>query len=742
MQYFFDVEFLEKKQIGKDIYEVILSLQKGEFHFKPGQYIWLTIPKLTFTDAKGNRRAFSISSVPDKNRISLIVKDTKSGYKNSLLNLNKGEKLQVAGPFGSSFILEDKVLKSNIVFIAKQECIAPFLSILRCATGKETEGKQLFLLFFTTDGEIFYKEEFENLESQNILKLTTFSGNFSYQNSVLEKINLAETFFFINGDQLFVSETVKALTSKGVKKEAMVFGENYPVDENNLSPLDIEKFVSDKNNLGFLAIEQSNHHITITDVNGIILFANDAAQNITGYTKTELLGNTPRLWGGIMGKDFYKNLWERLKNGKSFIGQMTNRRKNGQPYHTISNIAPIINKEGSVKGFIDTEEDITQQVFFEEHLRLKNITIEQEHQRANALLESLGEGVIAIDLNGIVQNANPTAVSMLGFTEDELLGKPFADIVKAENDSGHIIPKEERGVTKALTTGKKTQTIHNYIRKDGSKFAAGIISSPIIVDNSLQGIITVFRDVTKEEEIDRAKTEFISLASHQLRTPLSAVKWFLGMLLGGDAGKLTPEQNEMMRNVYKSNERMIDLVNSLLNVSRIESGRIIVDPVPTDMKELLDGIKQDLFVKLGEKNQKLTISIEENLPKINLDPLLIRQVYINLLTNALKYSPENTEIILSVAKQGDGLLSFVKDKGYGIPIKEKDKVFTKLYRGENVVTKVTDGNGLGLYLAKQIIESSKGKIWFDSEENKGTTFWFTLPISGMQKKEGEVKLNS
>lgn len=390
----------------------------------------------------------------------------------------------------------------------------------------------------------------------------------------------------------------------------------------------------------------------------------------------------------------------------------------------------------------------------QEELQEQKTALQESNAKNAAILKSVGDGLVAIDRDGYIIFMNEPVHKLLGWSKEELLGKRWSEEIIIVDEKGKKLPLEKRPITQALSEKHLTTSTsynYSYVRKNGSLLPVAITIAPILLDNTNIGVIEVFRDITKERDIDRMKTEFISLASHQLRTPLSAIKWHLEILLAGDVGKLTPEQTEIAKNVEESNERMISLVNSLLNVSRIESGRIIIDPTMTNLSELVRSVIQEVQQKLTEKKQKLILSVHHNLPLINIDQQLIRQVYINLLTNAIKYTPSGGEITIIISANEKEIISQISDTGYGIPAKDKAKVFQKFYRGDNVTKIVTDGNGLGMYLVKAIVDSSKGKIWFESHTpdekhlppgKQGTTFWFSLPKTGMTAKKGEVSLDS
>ncbi len=370
--------------------------------------------------------------------------------------------------------------------------------------------------------------------------------------------------------------------------------------------------------------------------------------------------------------------------------------------------------------------------------------LREERDLAEAIVDSMGEGLLVLDSNFKIKLINPAAEKLLETKSGEAVGQKWADFGRAYIGDNPI-PFKKRSAVVSLRKGKiKVTTIaddHYYLTRSGRKFPVVAITSPLVRDKEVVGIVKVFHDATKEKDIDRMKTDFISLASHQLRTPLSAIKWFTELLNDPATGSLNDAQKEYSKNITISTQRMIDLVNSLLNISRIESGRIIVDPQKTNLLELVNTVVLELKKRITSKKLRFIVSAHDRLPPMNIDHKLIGHVYTNLIDNAIKYTPDGGEITVIISKKDDQVISQISDTGWGIPKSEQDRLFQRFYRGVNILKHVTEGTGLGLYLTKAIVESSGGKIWFKSEENHGTTFWFSLPIAGMTAKKGEVSLD-
>jgi len=230
-------------------------------------------------------------------------------------------------------------------------------------------------------------------------------------------------------------------------------------------------------------------------------------------------------------------------------------------------------------------------------------------------------------------------------------------------------------------------------------------------------------------EANKMKTEFIRIASHQLRTPLSSLRWANDLLMQGRIGKPSEEQIEYLEIIKESNQRMLKLINDLLDVTKIEMGNLVIDSKEVDMEQIATQSINELNPIARANNAPISLKIEGKLPLILSDPEKIKMVFLNLIDNAIKYSKGAGEIILSMQRKGDYIYVSIKDQGVGIPKAQQKNIFQKFFRSDNVMKHQTVGSGLGLFIVKAIIDANKGTVWFESDENKGSTFYFKIPIA-------------
>ena len=253
----------------------------------------------------------------------------------------------------------------------------------------------------------------------------------------------------------------------------------------------------------------------------------------------------------------------------------------------------------------------------------------------------------------------------------------------------------------------------------------------------------LFRDAVKQKEVEQMKMDFISFVSHQLRTPLTVIKWNAEMLGSRDAGKLTRGQKRYLTEIERGEQRMALLINSLLNISRLEAGRLKIEPKPTDVLLLISSAISELAPYANAKNCRIKFNKPSRQPPlVNLDPILFKQIILNLLGNSMNYSkPQKSLVEITFKQVGQYYQVDVADDGIGIPIAAQNNIFNKFFRADNAVKAHANGIGLGLYITKLIIEAGGGKIWFESAEGKGSAFHFTIPKSGMREIKGEKELS-
>ncbi len=228
--------------------------------------------------------------------------------------------------------------------------------------------------------------------------------------------------------------------------------------------------------------------------------------------------------------------------------------------------------------------------------------------------------------------------------------------------------------------------------------------------------------------LDEAKDEFVSMASHQLRTPLTSVKGYVSMVLEGDAGKLNPQQQQLLRQSYTSAQRMVYLISDLLNVSRLRTGKFIMEPTSVYLPDVVEEELLQIEETAKSRNVKLRFQKPKKFPKLELDDTKIRQVIMNFVDNAIYYTPSGGEVEVSLNSSAVSAELTVSDNGIGVPKAEQAHLFTKFYRAGNARTARPDGTGLGLFMAKKVIIASGGAILFKSTEGKGSTFGFCFPL--------------
>ncbi len=363
-------------------------------------------------------------------------------------------------------------------------------------------------------------------------------------------------------------------------------------------------------------------------------------------------------------------------------------------------------------------------------LRSRIETAQEERDRAEAILFNVGEGVFAVNLRGEIIIFNQMAEKIVGLPRDQALNQRYDQILLFINSK----TKEPYGqfINQVLLEGQAVSLPTDTLLLTGNQaqIPVAVNSSPIRNQKGIiVGGIVVFRDTTHEKEIEEIRTDLISIASHQLRTPLSEIKGLIALITDGVAGAINEKQKEYLGLLSIANERMINLVNDLLNVSRIEQGRIQLNFRPVDLGKLATEIVQELKVRADERGQKLLLELDPNLPFVSADSDKTKEIISNLVENALKYTFDGGTIQVRVTSNNFGVWVLVKDNGVGIPkVKQKD-LFQKFSRVENPLSKMTTGTGLGLFTVKQLVDRQKGKIWFESNEGKGSTFGFVLPIS-------------
>ncbi len=451
--------------------------------------------------------------------------------------------------------------------------------------------------------------------------------------------------------------------------------------------------------------------------------------------------------GVIFIRSITKPIAELAKTAQAIAGGNLNRRAKILSKGEIGQLAKIFNQmtEALIKAnskFKENNLELTIKILESEELtknlqeakmatlniledlKVEKVKADKEAENAKKFqqaVEASSDGIAISDIDANIIYANPAWEKTTGYKLKEVLGKNLRIL-----QSGKTPKRVYKEMWDTLIIGKSfiTEDIVNK-RKDGSEYPEHISITPIMSYRKTIFYVSISQDITKRKEVDKMKSEFITIASHQLRTPLTSIRWVIELFLKKE--KLSKQGKEYLNDVHTSAQRLSDLVDILLNVSRIEEGGVGISPRPLELVSFINGYLGEIKPLSDKKN----ISIKFKHPKkleILTDESTLRNIIQSLISNAMEYTPKDGKVDINLVKNEHEFYLKISDTGIGIPKDEQEHIAQKFTRGSNAMLVKTDGTGMGLYIAYRAVELLGGKIWFESEEKKGTTFSITLPI--------------
>src|SRR2546428_584808 len=349
-----------------------------------------------------------------------------------------------------------------------------------------------------------------------------------------------------------------------------------------------------------------------------------------------------------------------------------------------------------------------------------------QRERLGRIFDSTSDGIMFVTQEGRIEAINRQAGDLLGTDSDAMIGGDLLDLLE-----DRIV---EAGAEDGLPLSLRTLFSHTEggegdLALPRLKRVLRWVAQPTTEGGGRAvGLTITFQDVTRDREVNQMKTDFVSFVTHQLRTPLSGIKWMLELVADAE---IPIDIRSYVADARDASERLINLVNDLLDISRLERGRLEIRPQPTDLGALTASVLEEVAGLVRTHDHRISVTGVDDAPTVIADPQLLRQVVLNLISNAIKYTPRSGEIAIRISGVGDRVRWEIQDNGIGIPRDAQRRLFEKFYRADNVFAVETEGTGLGLYLVRLIIEQFGGRVWCDSEEGRGATFVFTLPNSGV-----------
>ena len=469
-------------------------------------------------------------------------------------------------------------------------------------------------------------------------------------------------------------------------------------------------------------VESSLAFILTHDLNGLLLSINAHAAAILGYSAEELAGTPLRNYSDPDHLADYDSYFEALKEHpeQEHQGRYYLRGKTGQ-LCIVAYRNKVLETPGEEAVVLSHGIDITEQTQAEEELN----ALTRQHQ---SLLDSVGDGIWGVDMEGRVTFINRSGAEMLGYTPQELLGQNMHALVHHSHADGSPYPEEECPLSGNLS--KETPLHVNddvFWRKDGTSLPVEYVACPLQENGRVDGIVIAFTDVTERRRLDRMKDEFIATVSHELRTPLTSLRAALGLVASGALEKRPDKVAPMLDIALANCDRLVRLVNDIVDFERIESGTLTLHKAEWNAIDLLRRAMDP--ERSGAARGGLHFRIDAEPVDVWVDGDRILQVLGSLIRNAIKFSEKGGEIRLAAQSANEKQVTFaVQDHGQGIPAEKLDMIFERFQQADASDSRLQGGTGLGLALARGIVQQHGGRIWVESSPGSGSTFFFTVDL--------------
>jgi len=342
------------------------------------------------------------------------------------------------------------------------------------------------------------------------------------------------------------------------------------------------------------------------------------------------------------------------------------------------------------------------------------------------IITAMAEGLVAVDGDGVIEMSNRTLEDLTGFSEKELVGKRFVPKLFPGRDRELAIDCLER----VRKEGRLKDVDIVLNAKGGSEIPVNFNGALLKgIGGNIQGMVIVLHDMRKEKEAERIKSEFISTISHELRTPLTSIEGFVSLILNKKAGSITEKQEEFLKTVKSQGNHLKELIQNLLDFSRMVTGKMEINKKEMSVKDVIDDVVKAMGAQLAQKDINIKVKIDRGLPEINADPDKIGMLFSNILGNAVKFTGSGGEIKVNAVVSGEDVKVSVADTGIGIARENLEKIFERFYQIDSSLTRKVGGAGVGLAIAREVAQAHGGKVWAESGgPGKGTTVIFTIPV--------------